>query len=86
MKKVTKHIRHYLPLIGILVIGGAGILYFSFDKQFQAAIIFSTALGYFVWGLVHHYLHRDLHLSVVLEYLAIGALGVVIIFSLLFRA
>ena len=86
MKQVTKHIQHYLPLFGILFIGGTGILLFSYDKKFQAACVVATALGYFVWGLVHHYLHRDLHLSVVLEYLAIAALGVVVVFSLLFRA
>jgi len=86
MKKLAKHLKHYLPLLGILIIGGVGFVNFSYDKQFQAAIVISTALSYFVWGLIHHYLHRDLHIQVVLEYLAIAILGVVVVFSLLFGA
>lgn len=86
MKKVTKHLKHYLPLIGVLIIGGVGFFIFGYDRQFQGAIVISSALSYFVWGLIHHYLHRDLHIQVVLEYLAIAILGVVVVFSLLFRA
>ena len=86
MKKLAKHLKHYLPLFGVLIIGGVGFVNFSYDKQFQAAIVISTALGYFVWGLIHHFLHRDLHIQVVLEYLAIAILGVVVVFSLLFGA
>lgn len=86
IKKTARHIQHYLPLVGILVAGAFGFVFFSYDKVFQAAIAIAVAAGYFVWGIIHHHLHRDLHLSVVLEYLAIAALGVVVVFSLLFRA
>ncbi|MFV1917581.1 MAG: hypothetical protein ACC618_03840, partial [Patescibacteria group bacterium] len=82
----TKDLQHYLPLVGILFVGGFGFFYFSYDRMFQAGIALSVAVSYFAWGLVHHYLHRDLHLSVVLEYIAISALGVMVIFSLLFTA
>ena len=85
-RKIGIHIQHYLPLTGILLFGALGFVYFTYDKVFQAAIVLATAAGYFVWGLVHHHIHRDLHLSVVLEYFAIAALGVAVIFSLLFRA
>ena len=86
MKQFTKHLKHYLPLLGILIIGGVGFVTFGYDREFQAAIVISTALGYFVWGLIHHFLHRDLYIEVVLEYLAIAVLGIVVVFSLLFRA
>lgn len=85
-KRVSNHLRHYLPLIGVLVAGAFGFVAFSYDKKFQAAIALGVAASYFAWGMVHHHLHRDLHLSVVLEYFAIAALGIVVIFSLLFRA
>lgn len=85
-KKISQHIKHYLPLIGILLTGIFGIITFSYDRLFQAAIALAVAVSYFVWGIIHHHLHRDLHLSVVLEYFAIAALGIVIVFSLLFRA
>lgn len=85
MRTLTRHLLHYLPLIGILVLAAFGFVAFSYDKNFQAALVVATAVGYVTWGIVHHYLHRDLHLSVVLEYIAISFLGVVIIFSLIFK-
>ena len=86
VKRASQHMQHYLPLIGILVAGVFGFMAFSYDKIFQAAIVLALAASYFAWGVIHHHLHRDLHLSVVLEYFAISALGIVIVFSLLFRA
>lgn len=83
---MTKHLYHYIPLIGVLVAGLFGFWLFSYDKNFQAAIVVATSLGYFSWGMVHHRIHDDLHLEVVLEYLAISVLGVVIILGLIFRA
>ena len=66
-KKATSHIQHYLPLIGILLAGAYGVYYFSYDRAFQAAIVIAAANGYIAWGVIHHYLHRDLHLSVIFE-------------------
>lgn len=85
LKKVTTHIQHYLPLLGILSAGTLGFVIFSYDRVFQASTVLATAVAYVVWGIVHHYIHRDLHLSVFIEYIAVAALGVAIIFSLLFR-
>ena len=85
MKKIAKDVQHYLPLLGILIIGAFGFINFSYDKMFQLAIAVSVACAYFAWGIIHHYIHRDLYISVLVEYLVIAALGVVIVFSLLFR-
>jgi EamA domain-containing membrane protein RarD len=86
MKKLSRDIQHYLPLVGILVAGLVGFLVFSYDRNFQAAIAIAVAVSYVVWGLVHHYIHKDLHASVIVEYLAIAIIGLVAIFSVLFRA
>lgn len=86
VKRVTRHLQHYLPLLGILVAGLFGFILFSYDRNFQAAIGVALAISYVVWGLVHHHIHKDLHLSVVVEYLAIAAIGLVVMFSVLFRA
>ncbi len=85
MKSLSKHLPHYLPLLGILLLGFLGFVSFSYDKEFQAALVISTAVGYLSWGLVHHYIHKDLHTSVIVEYLAIATLGVVVAFSIIFR-
>jgi hypothetical protein len=66
--------------------GFLGYINFSYDKAFQIAIVVATAAGYVVWGIVHHYIHKDLHLSVIIEYILIAFLGVFIAASLVFRA
>ena len=86
IKKITKHASHYLPLFGMLTATVIGFSLFPYDKLFQLALGIAGASGYVSWGLVHHHIHKDLHLSVVLEYLSIASLGVVILFFILFRA
>lgn len=86
MKKFSRDMQHYLPLIGILFAGLVGFMVFGYDKNFQAAIAVAVAVSYVVWGLVHHHIHKDLHASVIVEYLAIAIVGVVVIFSVLYRA
>ncbi|MFZ5933146.1 MAG: hypothetical protein ACOYT7_03690 [Patescibacteria group bacterium] len=86
MRSFAKHLPHYLALFGILLVGGLSFALFSYDRVFQVAIAVATAVSYVVWGLVHHMLHKDLHLSVFIEYLLVASLGLIIIFSLIFRA
>lgn len=81
-----KHFSHYLSLIGVFVAGIVGIYLFSYDRIFQMAIVVATGAAYVAWGIIHHFLHRDLYLSVIVEYLVVASLGVVLIFSLIFRA
>lgn len=85
MKTFAKHLPHYLLLFGILFAGFAGLVLFSYDKSFQAVVALATAGAYVTWGVVHHYLHKDLHLEVFIEYLTISILGFVILYSLILR-
>ena len=85
MLHFTKHLPHYLSLIGILLVGAFGITYFWYDKALQVSILAGISIAYVSWGLVHHYLHRDLHLSVVIEYILIASLGLTIALSLIAR-
>jgi len=75
---MTKHLPHYVSLIGILVATIVGFVAFSYDKNFQRALIASASVGYFTWGVVHHILHRDLSLEIVIEYAVIACLGFVV--------
>ena len=86
MKYLVRHLPHYLSLIGIFLAGIIGISFFSYDKVFQMAIIIAMAASYVSWGIIHHWIHKDLYLSVVIEYLIISILGVILVFSLIFRA
>ena len=85
MRSFTKHLSHYMALFGILLAGFAGLILFSYDKNFQIAVALALSLSYIAWGVTHHYLHKDLHIEVFIEYLVVAVLGFVIIFSLLFR-
>ena len=86
MRDFTHHLKHYLPLLGIIATCLIGFVVFSYDKAFQMAIFIACSLSYVAWGFIHHHIHRDLEISVVIEYLTIAILGIVIVFSLLFRA
>lgn len=86
MKELSKQINHYLPLFGILFAGAFGFSLFSFDRIFQSAMAIATAVGYVSWGIIHHKIHKDLYPEVVFEYIAMAVLGLVIIFSVIFRS
>lgn len=86
LKRLAQDMSHYLPLAGIFFAGILGFIMFSYDKFFQLSIVAATASGYFAWGIIHHHIHKDLSLVVMIEYLVISVLGVVIVFSLIFQA
>ena len=86
MKGISGHLPHYFVLFGILIAGILAFILFSYDRNFQMIVATSVAIAYVVWGLVHHLIHRDLYFSVVLEYLAVAALGLVMVFSLILRS
>jgi len=85
MKHLAHHLPHYLLLFGILLAGFAGLILFSYDRRFQIAVSVATAVAYVFWGIVHHAIHKDLHLETVIEYIVISSLGLVIVFSLIIR-
>ena len=85
MKRIAKHLPHYLPLLGIFALAVVAFLISSYDKAFLIGVSIAVATSYVAWGVVHHSIHRDLHISVVVEYMAVAALGLVIVFSLLLR-
>ncbi|KKR28771.1 MAG: hypothetical protein UT61_C0042G0006 [Candidatus Woesebacteria bacterium GW2011_GWA1_39_8] len=85
-KKFVKDLRHYIPLVSIVLVALVGFILFSYDRAFQTFLVIAVAAAYVAWGIVHHHIHKDLHLSVIIEYVVIATLGLVIVFSLLFRA
>lgn len=86
MRSFVKHLPHFLSLFGILIAGFAGLVLFSYDRNFQLSIAVAAAAAYVAWGVVHHILHKDFHFEIFLEYLAVAILGLTIIFSLIIRS
>ena len=66
----------YLVLAIILASGAVLLLYFPplSGKREIAAV--SLGVFYFLWGIWHHSRRGDLVLKIILEYLAVAALGV----------
>jgi hypothetical protein len=86
MKNMTRHFQHYLPLVFVLIAGILGFSLFTYDRLFQSVLLVAVAASYVVWGVVHHYIHDDLHFSVIVEYAVIAILGVVMGLTLIYRA
>ncbi len=85
MKAFTKDLSHYMVLFGILMAGFVGLVLFPYDKVFQIAVATGLVSSYVSWGIAHHFLHGDLHLKTVIEYIAVALLGFVIILSMVIR-
>lgn len=85
MKRIFKDLAHYLSLLGIFLAGIVSFVFFSYDEGFQIAVVIATAIAYVFWGLIHHFLHRDLYFSVIVEYVAVALLGMVIALTLVLR-
>lgn len=74
--KIAKDLPHFLPILGIYVAGIIAFWQFSYDKQFQTGAILAVGVSHVVWGIVHHSIHKDLSLEIVLEYIMVAILGV----------
>ena len=86
MREFSKHLPHYLPLIGIFAFGIIGFAFFSYDRLFQTIVVISASLAYVFWGVIHHMVHKELYLSTIFEYISIAVIGAVIVISLILRA
>lgn len=85
MQNLLKHLPHYISLIGILTAGLIGFYTFSYDRFFQVGIVIALSLSYISWGIIHHTIHKDICLTIVLEYVAVAVLGTVLVLGLIFR-
>lgn len=82
---MKRHYIHYMGLVFVLGVGLIGFFVFSYMREVQMAIAAGLAIAYFVWGVMHHYIHKDLTVSVILEYVLFAILGYVILTSLILR-
>lgn len=83
MRIKKTHLSHYLALLAVLAAVFWGFGQFPYDKTFQVALVVAAGTGFVTWGLVHHHIHEDLHLRVVLEYIATATLGVFLLLWLI---
>ena len=86
MEPFKRHAKHYIPLLGIMIAGILGFLFFSYDRIFQVALATALCTSYVAWGIVHHKLHDDFDLFVFFEYFAVALLGLVMVLFLIYRS
>lgn len=81
---LSSHLFEYLLLIlsGVLFLTFLAIFRAQPTKQYIVTALF--VFYYIVWGIVHHTRDQSLHLKIVLEYIAIGAIAMMLLRSLLF--
>lgn len=85
--KIKEDIHHHL--LEYLLLVTSGVLYITFisvfkgqpTKQFTVTALY--VLYYALWGIIHHARDQSLHLKIVLEYIAIGALALLLLRNLL---
>ncbi|OGY22445.1 MAG: hypothetical protein A3A65_04810 [Candidatus Chisholmbacteria bacterium RIFCSPLOWO2_01_FULL_49_14] len=73
---------HYIALASILGAGLSLFLYYRYSRETQAYVIFTTAIGYTVWGVLHHKLIHYLTIEIIFEYVLVAALGSLVVLSL----
>lgn len=84
MKKSVRHLTHYSILLAILLLGLTIALAVGQDQLSQMITIGAISLGYFTWGIIHHYLEKDLYLEIILEYLLFAVLGTISAIAIIF--
>jgi hypothetical protein len=85
--KIQEDMYHHILEYSLLI--ASGVLYITFlsifksapTKQFTVTALF--ILYYVLWGIIHHTRDQSLHLKIVLEYIAIGALALILLRNLL---
>ncbi|MAG59867.1 hypothetical protein CMO96_03720 [Candidatus Woesebacteria bacterium] len=84
--EITKHLAHYFSLLAIIGVSFWGLITFPYDKGMQTAIAISLGTAFVIWGLIHHWIHDDLHPKVILEYIATATLGIAILLIVIWQA
>ena len=76
---MKQHFLHYLVLALELFAGLILLFMYQSQPKLQFYIGLGIAISYFSWGIIHHYLNKDLHKKHVVEYGLIAVLGVILL-------
>jgi len=63
--------------------GVAAFFYVSPNSSLQLAVGIITSIAYVLWGFIHHWLQKDLHKRIVVEYILIGAIAIILLATVL---
>lgn len=74
---------HYIVLFGIVGVGAMAFFQLAGNSPLQLLAGIITTLAYVAWGIIHHALHGDLHLKVVVEYAVIALIAIFFLFTVI---
>lgn len=81
-KNLLKHLKYYIALLVMQIVGFFVLLSLSGSREFQIAAIVTSGIGYMTWAILHQYLEHSLTTKIVVEYVLFGTFGIVV--SLMF--
>lgn len=77
MQEIKKYPLDYTVLIVGLLFSFAQFFNYLNMPEIQKDIILLTAVFYFVWGVIHHAIRKDLTIKIIVEYLAFALVAVI---------
>ena len=80
---MKKHLVYYISLILILFLGFGLASFFPYQKNLEMLFVMLTVFFYVLWGVIHHIVHHSFSIRIMLEYIAIGVLGISLILFVL---
>lgn len=83
-QKSLRHLSHYIVLLVIMMAGLVAMIASGKSTLAHTVILVLMSLGYFFWGVIHHFLEKDLHFEVVLEYFIMSLLGLAFVFGVIY--
>lgn len=82
--KSLRHVTHYIVLLVLMVVGLIAISLTGRNSGTHTIILASIAVAYFIWGITHSALERELHAEIIFEYFLFALLGFALIMGVLY--
>lgn len=82
--KTVRHLSHYLVLLIVCFSGLIAIIFTPHRRDIQAMLVGLIALVYFLWGILHHKIEKELNFEIIVEYLLFSLLGSLAVLSVLY--
>ncbi|HET9947159.1 MAG TPA: hypothetical protein VFQ63_03785 [Patescibacteria group bacterium] len=80
---MNKHFLYYVSLVAALVSGVILVWASPQHPQTQMTIVVAMGFVYVVWGTLHHLLHHSFRVKIMLEYVAVAAIGAALVLFIL---
>lgn len=80
---LKNHIEYYFSLFVIFVLGIAGQLQTSGNRDAQIVLFLVVVFSYLLITLLHQYIHHTLRKKIMIEYVVMSLLGICIFFVIL---